>query len=143
MIRHNVDFFKNEPRFMPLNIFHLNSILMLMIKINIKEFLFHKWKIRAEGYSSLNILLSYSPSCHGIINFSFLVVTGLFAHYLIYSFCLLPRSIVGVNDFERSKNAFSPITMVIWPTGIYRTMYALSNTGTPVPGSLIYIFGGA
>ena len=38
---------------MPLNIFHLNQILMLMIKINFKKFLFHMWKIRAEGYSTL------------------------------------------------------------------------------------------
>ena len=38
---------------MPLSIFHLNRILMLMIKINIKQFLFHMWKIRAEGYSTL------------------------------------------------------------------------------------------
>ena len=38
---------------MPLSIFHLNRILILMIKINIKQFLFHMWKIRAEGYSTL------------------------------------------------------------------------------------------
>ena len=54
MIRHNVNFRKNEPRFMPLSIFHLNCILMLMEKINIKQFLFHMWKIRAEGYSTLS-----------------------------------------------------------------------------------------
>ena len=53
MIRHNVDFCKNEPRFMPLIIFHLNCILLLMMKMNKKQFLFHSWKIRAEGRSPL------------------------------------------------------------------------------------------
>ena len=38
-IRHNVDFCKNEPRFMPLIIFHLNCILLLMMKTNKKQFL--------------------------------------------------------------------------------------------------------
>ena len=55
MIRHNVDFCKNEPRFMPLKTFHLNCILLLMMKMNKKQFLFHSWKIRAEGRSPLNI----------------------------------------------------------------------------------------
>ena len=50
MIKHNVDFCENEPRFMPLSIFHLNGILMLMIKINIKQFLFTHVKLRVEGY---------------------------------------------------------------------------------------------
>ena len=53
MIRHNVDFCKNEPRFMLLIIFHLNCILLLMMKMNKKQFLFHSWKIRAEGRSPL------------------------------------------------------------------------------------------
>ena len=37
------------PHFMPLSIFHLNRILMLMIKINIKQFLLHMWKIKSRG----------------------------------------------------------------------------------------------
>ena len=41
---------------MPLSNFHLNLILMLMITINKKEFLFHVLNIRAEGYSSLSCL---------------------------------------------------------------------------------------
>ena len=45
MIRHNVDFCKNEPRFMPLIIFHLNCIILLMMKMNKKQFLFHSWKV--------------------------------------------------------------------------------------------------
>ena len=49
MIRHNVDFCKNESRFMPLIIFHLNCILLLIMKMNKKPFLFHSWEIRAEG----------------------------------------------------------------------------------------------
>ena len=44
MIRNNVDFCKNEPRFMPVIIFHLNCILLLIMKMNKKQFLF-----RAEG----------------------------------------------------------------------------------------------
>ena len=55
MIRHNVDFCKNEPRFMPLIIFHLICILLLMMKMNKKQFLFHSWKIRAEGRSPLTL----------------------------------------------------------------------------------------
>ena len=47
------DFCKNETRFMP----HLNLILLLMINmtvtINSLE-LFHMWKIREEGHSSLS-----------------------------------------------------------------------------------------
>ena len=30
-------------------IFHLNSIILLLLKMNKKQFLFHSWKIRAEG----------------------------------------------------------------------------------------------
>ena len=41
----------HEPCFMPLSIFHLNSFLMLMIKINKKQVLFYK--IRSEGCSNL------------------------------------------------------------------------------------------
>ena len=62
MIRHNVDFCKNEPRFMPLIIFHLNCILLLMMKMNKKQFLFHSWKIRAEGRILLKPFLFFS--CH-------------------------------------------------------------------------------
>ena len=36
MIRHDIDFCKNERRFMPLNIFHLNRILFLMIPFSDK-----------------------------------------------------------------------------------------------------------
>ena len=54
VIRHNVDFCKNEPRFVPLIIVHLNCILLLMMKMNKKQFLFHSWKIRAEGRSPLS-----------------------------------------------------------------------------------------
>ena len=53
MKRHYVDFCKSEPRFRPLSNLHLNRIQMLTIKINIKEFLFHVWIIRAEGYFTL------------------------------------------------------------------------------------------
>ena len=45
---------------MPLSIFHLNRILMLMIKINVKQFSFQKWKIRAEGYSTLTSQLKFN-----------------------------------------------------------------------------------
>ena len=38
--KHNVDFCKNEPRIMHLSIFRLNRILMLLIKNNLKQFLF-------------------------------------------------------------------------------------------------------
>ena len=38
---------------MPLIIFHLNCILLLMMKMNRKQFLFHSGKIRAEGRSPL------------------------------------------------------------------------------------------
>ena len=41
MITHNVGFCKNELRFMPLTIFHLNPILLLMMKMTRKNFLFH------------------------------------------------------------------------------------------------------
>ena len=41
MIRHKIDFCKNEPRFMPLINFHLNCILLLMMNINSKQFLFY------------------------------------------------------------------------------------------------------
>ena len=59
MIRHNVDFCKNQPRFMPLIIFHLNCILLLIMKMNKKQFLFHSWKIRAEGRSPLSSKVSF------------------------------------------------------------------------------------
>ena len=49
MIRHKIDFCNNEPRFMPLIICHLNCIILLMLKINSKQFLFYSWKIRSEG----------------------------------------------------------------------------------------------
>ena len=42
MIKHIVDFCKNEPRFMPQIIFHLNCIVLLMMKINKKQFIFHE-----------------------------------------------------------------------------------------------------
>ena len=38
MIRHNVDFCKNEPRFMSIIIFYLNCFLLLMMKMNKKCF---------------------------------------------------------------------------------------------------------
>ena len=40
---------------MPLSIFHLICILFLMMKMNIKQFFFNCDKIRAEGYSTLNL----------------------------------------------------------------------------------------
>ena len=45
---------------MPVYIFHLNRILMLMTKNDLKQLLFHMWKIRAEGYSTLKKYLYYS-----------------------------------------------------------------------------------
>lgn len=48
MTRHDDNFCKEKKRkkekeriFMPLSIFHFNGILMMMIKINVKQFLFH------------------------------------------------------------------------------------------------------
>ena len=68
MIRHNVDFCKNEPRFMPVINFHLNCILLLMMKMNKKQFLFQSWKIRAEGQSPLNQLTTlHGNSCKIIV----------------------------------------------------------------------------
>ena len=77
MIRHNVDFCKNEPLFIPLIIFHLNCILLLMMKMNKKQFLFHSWKIRAEG----RIPLSYMET--KLIDkksFSLLISKGSMSH---------------------------------------------------------------
>ena len=48
-----VNFCKNELRFMPLIIFHLNCILLLMMKMNIKQFSLQSWKIRVEGRNPL------------------------------------------------------------------------------------------
>ena len=54
MIRHTVDFCKNEPRFIPLIIFHLNYIFYYWWWKWIRNiFLFHSWKIRAEDGSPL------------------------------------------------------------------------------------------
>ena len=44
MITHNIDFCKTKPPFS-----HLNRILLLMMKMDTKQFLFHLCKIRAEG----------------------------------------------------------------------------------------------
>ena len=60
MIRHYVDFCKNEPRFMPLISFHVNCILLLMMKMNKKQFLFHFLKIKAEGRSPLIICIFFN-----------------------------------------------------------------------------------
>ena len=38
MITHYVDLSKNELRFMPLTIFHLNPIILLMMKMTTKHF---------------------------------------------------------------------------------------------------------
>ena len=38
---------------MPLTTYHLNLILFLITNINIKQFLFHSWKISAEGQSPI------------------------------------------------------------------------------------------
>ena len=54
MLRHNVDFCKNEPRFMSLIIFHLNCSLLLMMKMNKNNFYFIHEKIRVEGRSPLS-----------------------------------------------------------------------------------------
>ena len=64
VIRHNVDFCKNEHRFMPLIIFHLNCILLLMMKMNKKQFLFHSWNIRAEG--PLKCCLNLVFACYSV-----------------------------------------------------------------------------
>ena len=69
-----VDFCQNESRFMPPSIFHLNRILMLMTKINIKQYLFHTWKIRAEGYSTLFHL------CSSVLNVKFEMFDTDFHH---------------------------------------------------------------
>ena len=45
---------------MPLIIFHLNCILLLMMKMNKKQFLFQSWRIRAEGQ------ISWS-NCHSLL----------------------------------------------------------------------------
>ena len=52
---HNVDFSKNELRFMPLTIFNLNPILLLMMKRTRKHFLFRKL---CNSRKSLNLNLS-------------------------------------------------------------------------------------
>ena len=39
--------------------FHLNCILFLMMKMNKKQFLFHSWKIGAEGRNPLSQLRLY------------------------------------------------------------------------------------
>ena len=57
MIRHNVDFCKNETRFKPPIMFQLNCILLLMMKMKKKQFWFNSWKIRAEGRTPLNARL--------------------------------------------------------------------------------------
>ena len=44
--------FRSKNPLHALSIFHLNRILMLMIKIDIKHFFIHLWKIRADGYST-------------------------------------------------------------------------------------------
>ena len=42
---------------MPLIIFHFNCILLLMMKMNKKQFLFRSLKIRAEGRSPLTAFI--------------------------------------------------------------------------------------
>ena len=55
MIRY-VDFFKNEICFLDLIIFHMNYILLLIIKMNIEQVLCHLWIVRAEGQTPLIII---------------------------------------------------------------------------------------
>ena len=70
MIGHNVDFCKNDPHFMPQIIFHLNCILLLMMRINKKQFLFHSSQIRAEGRNPLsNLPLIPEPVCQNLRQF--------------------------------------------------------------------------
>ena len=54
--------------FMPLVIFHLICILLLMMKMNKKQFLFHSRKIRAEGQIPLSWTLLLSPLLFQIIS---------------------------------------------------------------------------
>ena len=50
IIRHNVAFCKNEPWFMSVIIFHFNLILLMMMRMTIKQFSFHLWQIKAEDW---------------------------------------------------------------------------------------------
>ena len=47
MIRQNVDFRENEQvvRFVPLTIFHLNFILLLLMKMNVSQYFSHLLKL--------------------------------------------------------------------------------------------------
>ena len=68
MHRHKVDISKNEPRFMPLIIFHLNCALLLMMNMNRKQIIFHSCKIRTED----RVPLKYSCKVYMYI--------GMFLH---------------------------------------------------------------
>ena len=83
MIRHNVDFCKNEPLFIPLIIFHLNCILLLMMKMNKKQFLFHSWKIRAEGQIPLSACTSNAIQTYKTFGYSPVISDYLF----LFHFC--------------------------------------------------------
>lgn len=48
---------------MPLVIFHLNHILLFIVKMNKEHFLFHMWKIRVEGRSLLKVQADIQKNC--------------------------------------------------------------------------------
>ena len=55
---------------MPQIIFHLNCILLLMMRIKKKQFLFHSSQIRAEGQNPLsNLPLIPEPVCQNLGQF--------------------------------------------------------------------------
>ena len=60
MIRHTVDFCKNEPHFMPLILFHSNCILLLMMKMNKKQFFISFMKNKSRGSKPLNVSSWYN-----------------------------------------------------------------------------------
>ena len=57
---------------MSLIIFHWNCILLLMMEMNKKQFLFHSWKIRAEDRIPLTGNVFCHMSCATYCNMCFL-----------------------------------------------------------------------
>ena len=128
MIRHNVDFCKNEPRFMPLIIFHWNCILLLMMEMNKKQFLFHSWKIRAEGRIPLTGNAFCHMSCATFCNMCVLAgwhdPTIVHQNESMLEYLLLSARII-TPSFSNSHKKLSPCsayryklgTMELWKSG--------------------------
>ena len=72
MIAYYVDYCKNELRFMPITILHLKPILLLMMKMTIKRYLLHFWRIRAGDRCTLNTTLcTYTFQSKTILHLQF------------------------------------------------------------------------